>query len=289
MQEPTPHSSRLALAGGLIALLLVGGGGFLIGRTTAPEPPAPASTATTPQPAPPPPPAAIAPPPTLERAGLIDLVADAVDAASASRPLPEAVRSAAGRRFDLVLPFGCEGLVDSDRTAPFGWQYDAAKTTLRVWINPTRWARSTWLSAETEADKAALEGFWIARPWSKATHCPASAPGGAAHVAVPSQSQGEVAIARFIEGDADKSARRLEIVKRMEPGDFDPARGFALRIIGRMQSVEAGGPVQCLQRTGWQQRPQCMIVGDFAELRVENPKTGDVLAVWSISGTTQRD
>jgi hypothetical protein len=32
-----------------------------------------------------------------------------------------------------------------------------------------------------------------------------------------------------------------------------------------------------------------MIVGDFAELRVENPKTGDVLAVWSISGTTQRD
>jgi len=288
MQEPTPHSSRLALAGGLIALLLVGGGGFLIGRTTAPEPPAPVSTAPTPQPAPPPP-ATIAPPPTLERAGLIDLVADAVDAASASRSLPEAVRSAAGRRFDLVLPFGCEGPVEGDRTAPFGWQYDAAKTTLRVWINPTRWARATWLSAETEADKAALEGFWIARPWSKAIHCPAPAPSGAAHVAVPSPSNGEVAIARFIEGDADKSARRLEIVKRVEPGDFDPARGFALRITGRMQSVEAGGPVQCLQRTGWQQRPQCMIVGDFAELRVENPKTGDVLAVWSISGTTQRD
>jgi hypothetical protein len=289
MQEPTPHSSRLALAGGLIALLLVGGGGFLIGRSTAPERPAPVSTAPTPQPAPPPPPATIAPPPTLERAGLIDLVADAVDAASASRSLPEAVRSAAGRRFDLVLPFGCEGPVEGDRTAAFGWQYDTTKTTLRVWINPTRWARATWLSAETEEDKAALEGFWIARPWSKATHCPAPALGGAAHGAVPSQPEGEVAIARFVEGDADKSARRLEIVKRMEPGDFDPARGFALRITGRMQSVEAGGPVQCLQRTGWRQRPQCMIVGDFAELRVENPKTGDVLAVWSISGTTQRD
>lgn len=288
MQEPTPHSSRLALAGGLIALLLVGGGGFLLGRTTAPEPPAPLSTAPAPQPALPPP-AAIAPPPTLERAGLIDLVADAVDAASASRSLPEAVRSAAGQRFDLVLPFGCEGPVEGDRTAPFGWQYDAAKTTLRVWINPTRWAHATWLPTETETDKAALEGFWIARPWSKATHCPSPAPGGAAHVTVPSQSQGEVAIARFIEGDADKRARRLEIVKRMEPDDFDPTRGFALRITGRMQSVEAGGPVQCLQRTGWQQRPKCMIVGDFAELRVEHPKTGDVLAVWPISGTSQRD
>lgn len=285
MQEPTPHSSRLALAGGLIVLLLVGGGGFLIGRTKAPEPPAPVSTAPTPQPAPPPP-AAIAPPPSLERAGLIDIVADAVDAASASLSMPEAVRSAAARRFDLVLPFGCEGPVEGDRTAPFGWQYDAAKTTLRVWINPTRWARATWLSAETETDKAALEGFWIARPWSKATHCPAPAPGGAAHVAVPSQPQGEVAIARFIEGDADKDARRLEIVKRMEPGDFDPARGFTLRVTGRLQPVEAGGPIQCLQRMGREQRPQCMILGDFAELRVENPKTGDVLAVWSISGNT---
>lgn len=288
MQEPTPHSSRLALAGGLIALLVVGGSGFLIGRTTTPEPPAPVSTAPTPRPAPPPP-AAIAPPPTLERAGLFDLVADAVDAASAAHSLPEAVRSAAGRRFDLVLPFGCEGPVEGERTTPFGWQYDAEKTTLRVWINPTRWVRATWSSAETEAGEAAIEGFWIARPWSKATQCPAPASGVTAQGTVPGQSQDEVAIGRFIGGDANQSARRLEIVKRMEPGGFDPARGFTLRITGRLQSVEAGSPVRCLQREGWQQRPQCLIVGEFAELRVENPKTGDVLAAWPISETIQRD
>ncbi|ARS29380.1 hypothetical protein KC8_19095 [Sphingomonas sp. KC8] len=288
MQEPTPHSSRLAMAGGLAALLLVGGGGFLIGRTTAPEPAPAVSAIPTPQPAPPPPPAAIAPP-TLERAGLLDLVADAVDAVSASRPLPEAVQAAAGRRFDLALPFGCEGPVEGERTAPFGWQYDEAKTTLRVWINPVRWERATWGSAETGEGKAAFEGFWIAKPWSTATDCPATALSGAINTAPSGQTQSELAIARLVEADAGKSARRLDIVKRMEPGDFDPARGFTLRIIGRLQSAEAGRPVRCLQPTEQHQRPQCMIIGDFAELRVENPKTGDLLGVWPMSETSQRD
>ncbi|MHA6769386.1 hypothetical protein [Sphingobium ummariense] len=289
MQEPTPHSSRLALAGGLIALLAVGGGGFFIGRSTAPKPAPVAATAHEPTPAPPPPPTILAPPPTLERAGLLGLVADAADAASRSLPQPEAVQSAAGRRFDLVLPFGCDGPVEGPRTAPFGWQYDAAKTTLRVWINPTRWKRATWALEDSEEDKSALEGFWIATPWSMATECPTRSSGGAVPAADPAQVENEVAIARLIEGEIDKSPRRLEIVKRMEPSDFDPARGFALRITGRTQSVQAGGPVQCVQRGGRQQRPQCVIIGHFSELHVQNPKTGDVLALWPISETSQRD
>lgn len=291
MQEPTPHSSRLALAGGLVALLAVGGGGFFVGRSTAPEPAPVRATAPGPTPAPVtlPPPTVIAPPPTLERTALLDLVADAVDAASGSLPPPEAVRSAAGRRFDLVLPFGCEGPVEGPRTTPFGWQYDEAKTTLRVWINPTRWNRATWALDHREEDKSAFEGFWIATPWSTATKCPAPSSGGTVPAADPGQVEHEVAIARLIEGEVDKSPRRLEIVKRMEPGDFDPARGFALRVTGRTQSAEAGGPVQCVQHGGRQQRPQCVIIGHFSELRLENLKTDDVLAVWPISETRRRE
>jgi hypothetical protein len=32
-----------------------------------------------------------------------------------------------------------------------------------------------------------------------------------------------------------------------------------------------------------------MIIGDFAELRVENSKTGDLLGVWPVSETNQRE
>lgn len=288
MQEPTPHSSRLALAGGLIALLAVGGGGFFIGRSTASKPAPVTVAAPAPTPAPPPSPTILAPPPTLERAALLDLVADAADAASRSLPQPKAVQSAAGRRFDLVLPFGCEGPVEGPRTAPFGWQYDVAKTTLRVWINPTRWKRATWALEDGEEDKSALEGFWIATPWSTATECPARSSGGAVP-ADPAQVKHEVAIARPIEGEVDKSPRRLEIVKRMEPGDFDPARGFRFRVTGRIHAGQAGGPVLCVQRGGRQQRPQCVIIGHFSELRLENPKTDEVLAVWPISDSRQRD
>lgn len=289
MQEPTPHSSRLAIAGGLAAVLLVGGGGFLIGRATAPEPAPLVAAALTPQGEAPPAPTAIAPPPTLERAGLLDLVADAIDAASASRPLPEAVQAAAGRRFDLMLPFGCEGPVEGERTAPFGWRYDEAKSTLRVWINPMRWERALWGITETGEGKTAFEGFWIARPWSTAPECPATPLSGAINTDPSGQAQGELAIARLIGDDAGKSARRLDIVKRMAPDDFDAVRGFALRITGRLQSAEAGGPVRCFQRAGLHERPQCMIIGDFAELRVENSKTGDLLGVWPVSETNQRE
>lgn len=278
MQEPTPHSSRLALAGAVMALLMVGGGGFFIGRTMAPKSEPVVSAVSKPQVSPAP--ATITPPPTLERAGLLGLIADAAAAVSVSGPQPEAVRLAAGRRFDLVLPFGCEGPTEGERTTPFGWQYDEVKTTLRVWINPIRWDRGVWSSEITEDGNAALEGFWVSMPWSTATGCPSPLPSEAVDAGAVVHTQGEVAIARLIEGDANKSARRLEIVKRMEPGDFDPARGFTLRITGRLESVPARGPVQCVQRTGRQQRPQCLIVGEFAELRIENPATGEVLGVW---------
>lgn len=288
MQEPTPHSSRLALAGGLVALLVVAGGGFVIGRNTAPQP-APVVTATPPPM--PPPPLTVVPPPTLERAALLGLVAKAADAAGSARPQPEELRSAVGRRFDLVLPFGCEGPVEGDRKTPFGWQYDAVRTTLRIWIKPVRWERAIWPRVPEDADagEQAMEGFWIERPWSTATSCPTPSSESAVAAVDPGQEHDEVAIARRVEDDAKTNARGYEIVKRMEPGDFDPARGFTLRIVGRLLADGDGGPVQCVQPAGMQKRPQCLVRGDFAELRIENPKTGDVLGVWPLGETGKGD
>lgn len=289
MQEPTPHSSRLALAGGLVALLVVAGGGFVIGRKTAPQP-APFVTAA-PTPMPSPPPITVVPPPTLERAALLDLVAAAADAVGSAKPQPEDLRSAVGRRFDLVLPFGCEGPVDGDRKTPFGWQYDAARTTLRVWIKPVRWEQATWPREPEDGNAAqhAIEGFWIERPWSTATSCALSPSESAVAAADPGQENNEVAMARRVEDGAQANARGYEIVKRMQPGDFDPASGFTLRIVGRLSADGEGGPVQCVQPAGLQKRPQCLVRGDFAELRIENPKTGDVLGVWTLGETGKRD
>ncbi len=222
-------------------------------------------------------------PAALDRAQLLALAAQAADAFASQESAPEAFAAAGGRRFDLVLPFGCAAPGSTESPGTMRWRFDEKTATLRITVDPVLWRGDEWGYAATEGEPAAFRGFWIARPWSSATSCEAfrkpKTDTGSDPVLLPGQT---VAIARPIDEDAGGRLRPYEVVQRATPDDFDPARGFRLRIVGRLQSAAGARPMQCVQPAGDEQRPLCLITASFSEVRIENAKSDEVLARWPI-------
>ena len=306
MGEPSAGISKLALAVGVLAAMAVGGAGFLIGRaaTTAPSPPARA----TPEPAPVPPPTTVQ---ALHRADLLALNAAAADALASGAPTPEAVRAAAGRRFTLYLPFGCDHRASGEGPT-LVWRYDAGRRVLKLRVALVRWtAADWWPPASAPAGVDSVAGLWVARPWSSAQSCPPVVPSMAAltesntaanlpegnrapamapEPAAPEPAAPEqtLAIAQLLPAGSPRSllrdGRLLEADLRM-PADFTmPAAGLRLRLAGRLDPQQAGGPIICIQPAGRQQRPLCLILATFEEAVIENPDTGARLISWPLSG-----
>ena len=169
MDEPEFRTSRIAIALGFLAVLAVGGGGFLLGQGTASRPAAATPPAL--------PPAAEAPAapresPLLGRADLLALARGAADAYASGTPLPKEVSDATGRRFDLLMPLGCNSASDH-APGSSSWSYDDKRGRLHITIPPVSWTAADWtLSDDTPVE--AIEGFWIARPWSSSSACPPS-------------------------------------------------------------------------------------------------------------------
>lgn len=287
MNEPSPRKSRLAIAGGLAAAIGLAGAGFLVGRGTAPVPLARQAPVKAQQsPAPPSrPQAALA---TLDRAALIALAERAADAFASGEEMPADVVEAAGMRLDLLLPFGCDGPASPDSSDSMRWHYDSGSETLRIDVAPRIWRTDEWEIEPVSQRITALQGFWIARPWTTATQCTSRRPAveTADSPPVPLAEQ-TLAIAATVEseGDGEGKARSFEIVRRIDAADFDPERGFQLRVVGRLDARPGASPVRCVQPGGHKARPSCLISASFAELRIENPANGAVLGVWPVTGT----
>lgn len=284
MQEPSLRTSRLAIAGGFAAILAVGGAGFLLGRATSSRPTSPIPTAVVaPAPEPMPEPASI-----LDRAALVALAAAASDAQASGAALPRKVREAVARRFELVLPFGCTGAAEAGSTAALRWSYDEEKEALRLSASPSSWREEDW-GFSSDAGVEAIEGFWVARPWSSSENCPPRSeptmPNGMEAVTLPGQT---LAVAQFFTADSRRSAlrdgRSFETVLRVPRDKLDATRGFRLRLSGRIDRVPGGGPLRCIQPGGVEQRPICVLAVKLAEVRIENPVDGEVLATWPIGG-----
>ena len=287
MREPSPRSSRLVLGGGVAAAIAVGAAGFLLGRQSVPPsiPVAPIATKTlTPAPSQPPTEAAAR---VLGRADLLTLANTAADAFASGEALPANVGSAAGRQFDLVLPFGCAGPNDPTATA-MGWQYEAGTGTLRVSATPVTWSGSDWHVRQGD-EAGTATGFWINRPWSSNERCPVrvgeAAPSGTAPVTLPGQT---LAIATFGgDGALGNERRAFETVQRVPA--FEGSQGLRLRITGRLDRATSGGPVRCVQPAGVDQRPICAIAAVMDDVGIEDSATGATLATWTISRTRRGD
>ncbi len=292
MDEPSLRKSRLALAGGIAAALAVGGTGFLIGRGTSPrnvEPvvagPVAAAPAVAHEPVVPPAPGNA----VLARADIMTLAAQMADAVASGQAMPSAVADAAGQRFELRLPFGCRGPAEAESDAAMRWRYDETDKALRVHVAPVVWTRADILDAAGQATAGeAVEGFWIARPWTASEACPATrdnpAPDGTEAVTLPGQT---LAIAQFFDGDGARLGQRngkpYETVVRLQPDALQAERGFQLRIAGRIADIPGQGPVSCRQPAGAEQRPICVVGVTMDEVAIDNPRTGKTLATWNVT------
>lgn len=283
MHEPSPRTSRLAIAGSLAAIMIVGGAGFLFGRATVPVPPPAMSPVSAPEPALP-----EEPEPTTERTlGRSDLIAlgnAAAQAAADGAALPDGWREFVGRRFEVLLPFGCDGPAAAGSEAPLRWRYDVEASALRIHVAPVTWVPGDWWS-DPSAPIEAMEGFWIERPWSERQTCSSSAADastlGIEPVTLPGQT---LALVQLISRDTPRQVRRdgkpYEAVVRVAPDAVDPSQGLRIRLAGRIGQYPNGQPARCRQPGGREQRPICLIAVTTEEVAIENPASGETLSEW---------
>ncbi|MFD1950284.1 hypothetical protein ACFSGX_05840 [Sphingomonas arantia] len=302
MHEPSPRTSRLLVAGSVAAIVLLGGGGFLLGRSTVPAP-SPAAVSPTPAPA-----AAPAVPETpavrlLSRGDMIAIGNAAADATSSGEKMPERVDASEGARFQIDLPFGCEGPAAEDSRDPFQWRYDTASSSLRISVAPAVFDPQEWLGKPVSGDTAvtppaaneeAIEGFWVARPWSSRETCvsgsaPAASatPFGIDAVTLPGQTLG---LAQIFTAEDSRNARRggkpYESVRRMDAADLKIDRGLRVRLRGRIARFPDGATVRCRQPAGREQRPACLVAATFDDVAIENPATDETMATWASTSRT---
>ncbi|MFA6117553.1 MAG: hypothetical protein WC729_26415 [Sphingomonas sp.] len=290
MDEPSLRKSRLAVAGGLAAVLLVGGSGFLVGRGTSSRDPVPVEATPVIAPA-----LAYVPPPVqpnprsqvMTRRDLIALASQAADAAASGRHAPAAVGDAGGRRFEVRIPFGCQGPSDTLSKAAMRWRYDPEAKALRVHVDPVVWNKMDFLPLELPATVEAIEGFWIAHPWTSSESCPPAGDGPAGSSSEPVTLPGQtLALAQFFGTDGARQGRRddrpYDTVVRMAPDELHGEQGFRLKIRGRIANIPGSGPVSCRQPAGAEQRPICVVGIVTDEIAIENPATSTVLATWTV-------
>lgn len=280
MREPSLRTSRLAIAGGFAGVIGIAMGGFLLGRSTSPEPapsaPLPVASEAVP----------IAQTPrTLSRSDIIAFGDRTADAFASGKILPQ-IDDLSGRRFDLVLPFGCEGPAAQDSDAPLRWNYDAAQETLRVRVAATRWTLEEWGGRQPAGTPPqVLEGFWVSRPWSSAERCPASSAQSSSLAragAIPAVQTLAVAEVRTLDERRERKGgpRPHEIVTRLPEESLGSVSGLNLRLSGRLERLEGGG-ARCVQRGAAEQRPACVVAVSIDEVRIENPSSGETLGTWS--------
>lgn len=288
MKEPNPRSSRLALTGGLIAVIILGGAGFLLGRNSVERPDAAIVPALSK-------PTAVSSAPTdagttqtvMGRAGLIKIAAEGADALASGREPGKDVTDAAGRRFEIRLPFGCNGPAGEASNAAMRWRYDKDAEALRLHVAPVAWRAEEWWRNGAPASIEAIEGFWVARPWTSSEACPLSraepATTGAEPITLPGQT---LAIGQiFADGDA-RAARRdgkpYQSVLRVPESELEASQGFLVRLKGRLAG-EPRGPVRCQQSAGPEQRPICLVAVELDEISIENGATQETLATWNVA------
>lgn len=287
MREPSLRASRLAIAGGLIAAIAIGTGGFLAGRSTVPRDAPTPAVVPSPTPSSPSP----EPPSVLRRADITALADRAADAFSSGEPLPQAVRELSGRRFEMVVPFGCSGPAAANSAAALRWFYDAAEERLRIDVSATRWNLADWGLAPGQERTA--QGFWISRPWSSSETCPKNANPAAVSDAEPvtlsGQTLGVAQLDPFAgnEGEAPRP-RSFNTVKRSAPGKLDTSRGFGVKLSGRIGQLPGGAPIRCRQPGGSEQRPICLVAVSFEDVTLVALGSGEALATWSLAGRDQR-
>lgn len=247
---------------------------------------------------------------TLNRAALLAALTEARTATADGR-----VRDAAlsGRTVSVRLPFGCEGAAPAERTQPgLPALVRGDDGSLMLRVLPEDLATSGLVVTAGADDAAppsaweAVEGFWIARPWSGLETCrpgetaptarqPAQdaeaesrseADGVVSPAAQPSvQTERTSGLAAVFETGGSRLGRRqgqayVHVIRGDKGVAPTPAPGgYALRLEGRLTAFADGKAVHCVQKVA-ESRPVCVAALRLDRLAFEDGATGALLSEW---------
>jgi hypothetical protein len=237
------------------------------------------------------------PKPPMNRAALLQAVAQARSAAAAGSDDREAQKALDGKEFELRIRFGCDGAAPGDKTkASLSWSFDSKSGVLRLRAAPD-------LSEDAAVAKGlqgveAVEGFWLSRPWLLNAACPAkpAPPVTDAEGKPPSAAEAapsalaapalKVGIAQFFTATDPRTTRRdhrpYETVDKRDPGSTIGTQGFDLVLSGRLRVRPEGRVIRCVS-SGPDAPPACVVSAQFDHVWIDDSATKERIADWSSS------
>lgn len=273
--------AAIALAAVFVVLLVRGGGSRPVVEDTFSSP----SANTAPAPAPPSAQAPLQPIPSsagLDRDGLLTAARAAASAYAQGAAPSGTVAALGGRRFQLRLPFGCEGPATADTDGAAFWALGPDGDTLRVSVRPEVWTDSPFAQLIGGEGVEAVEGFWIPRPWQASETCPARRTDPLLAEAPPASPQ-TVGLATVFGPASSRVGRRgerpYELTLPLTQADRPGREGLQIVLEGRVAPFADGRAIAC-RSAGPDQRPVCLIGAQLDRVAVRNPVTEAVLGEW---------
>jgi hypothetical protein len=216
--------------------------------------------------------------PVLRRRDLIVAAAAAADAVAGGTAVAPSNAALLGRRFEVRLPFGCDGPAPADDTQWAGWTMNTESGALKLSARSELSAEDPWVHAIAGGTGfEAAEGFWMRRPWTAAEACPAQPdfapePGETQTLALVQLFAAEAPRTRQRGGRPYTSTIKLSDEERERP------RTFRLLLEGRVTGFADRQPVHCSQSAA-SARPRCAIAVEFTRIAFEDADAR-IVAEW---------
>lgn len=275
-----PRITRIAplVVGGGVLVILAAVLAFRHGEHLSPAPipkPKPPEVALSPVALP------VRPPPPLSRNDLISGAERATGLYAVGRR-PEAKDPWIGRRFDLRIPFGCDGPQNDAGASQAYYEVDIRKKTARLSARPVNWTDVTLVRELPDADDIeAVEGFWVPRPWSPSDACPPRRDTPAMAAPTPPSAPTLGVAAFFRKGGSrvgQRGARTYETVTKLDDDAQALQRTYALRLEGEVVGYADGAAVRCWSESP-DHRPLCLYAVRLDRVSMES-QDGKTIAEW---------
>jgi hypothetical protein len=222
--------------------------------------------------------------PALDRRALLSAVARAASNYAAGVRVTEA-DPLVGRQFDIRLAFGCEGpQVSGAEGGGLGrWSWSDDHQSIQLSLTPGDWTRSALIAGAGQDQWEAVEGFWVARPWTDAEGCPTV--GGdplASGPATPSPQT--VGLAAVFKAGGSRISRRngrayVHSIRKAGDAPLIPLNaGYRVRLQGRVATFPSGQAIRC-RAASPDQRPVCVAAVQLDRVAFETA-AGETLSEW---------
>jgi hypothetical protein len=223
--------------------------------------------------------------PVLRRQDLISMarLAGAELSAPGKEPARNSVLS--GRRFLVVIPFGCGGIQTSPTNSQVSVNYDPVLGTVKLIAQPGDWTALSPIQSITSPNPIeTAEGFWIPHPWTSSEDCPP--PNTYFSLATPTPVAGPTLGLVQISRSGDPRipvhiAHPYEFSRKVTAGEASVlSHSYRLVLQGNVSSFADGRALRCWAESP-DHHPVCVYAVRFDKVTLKDGDTGEILATWT--------